>query len=546
MYRILLVDDETEVLSYFKHIFESHLMPDADIDIVSLDTAQKAISFINQYKVDIIISDIQMPGMTGLEMYKVIRQTWPSVKIIFLTGYMEFDHVYSTASDTNAKFLTKLEPPEKIVAVVREAIQELTHSMEQEKLLEEAQSLKNVALPLIQQNVVKQFFNNHYNSAEEIQTAFAECSLGLSPELSFLLVSGKIDKIGEFDKNSEIEHARFVCNQIFLHSFASYYHSFYYMPEMESMPGLWLLQPCAESIPILTELLENVQNEFQRATGRTISFSYMNNPTHHRQLAEYRIKMNRMLGYQPKDAVNSLIPCVLSSEPYSLLTVQEEAFASWKNLTRINELEGYLETGQKDRYFALFRLMTDGIKNTKSMNDIIAIEVFLKLSVMLIRYINLWKLNEEVAFRTDLHRLFRIDVHENWADAVSYLENTSAIIFDLYFHEEQNNLSNYIALLKNYIKKHLGDDLSLVKLADHLHLNASYLSRLFKQETGSKLYDYILEIRMNRATELILKSNKKIQDIALEVGYDSVQSFNRSFKKCTGKTPIEYRNGSNL
>ena len=177
----------------------------------------------------------------------------------------------------------------------------------------------------------------------------------------------------------------------------------------------------------------------------------------------------------------------------------------------------------------------------QSMNYTLAQEIYYKIAVLLLRYINLWRLNEALAFRIELYKLMRADMHENWSAGVAFLRKTAEEIFALHFEAEKSSLSGYIQYVRNYIKEHMEEDLSLVLLSEKIHLNASYLSRLFKKETGEKLYDYILRIRMQKAAELVMEGTMKIQDIAQTVGYESVQSFNRAFKKYTGEAPVNYR-----
>jgi len=81
----------------------------------------------------------------------------------------------------------------------------------------------------------------------------------------------------------------------------------------------------------------------------------------------------------------------------------------------------------------------------------------------------------------------------------------------------------------------------LVRLADQVHFNPSYLSRLFKQKTGLNLSDYISDIRVQKAKELLQDMNMKIYEVAQALGYSSSANFVRFFRKATGISPQEYR-----
>jgi two-component system, response regulator YesN len=98
-----------------------------------------------------------------------------------------------------------------------------------------------------------------------------------------------------------------------------------------------------------------------------------------------------------------------------------------------------------------------------------------------------------------------------------------------------------ITALKDYILQHLADDLTLERLSEQFYISASYLRKIYKDETGETIKDFILSERMRRAKELLNNTSINIADIAEQVGYMSSQSFSKAFKLETGKTPAAFR-----
>lgn len=92
-----------------------------------------------------------------------------------------------------------------------------------------------------------------------------------------------------------------------------------------------------------------------------------------------------------------------------------------------------------------------------------------------------------------------------------------------------------------YVSQRLGSRISLDEVADHLHLNASYFSRLFKKETGITFIEYITRLKMERAKELLDGTNCSVGEICEQLGYDNQSYFIKTFKVHTGVTPVEYR-----
>ena len=91
---------------------------------------------------------------------------------------------------------------------------------------------------------------------------------------------------------------------------------------------------------------------------------------------------------------------------------------------------------------------------------------------------------------------------------------------------------------KNYIK-----ELNLTEVAKQFNISSAYLSRLFKKSTGINFSDYLVEIRLQQAKALLLRSDNSIVNIAYECGFQNLRTFNRLFKKSTEITPSEYRKG---
>lgn len=131
----------------------------------------------------------------------------------------------------------------------------------------------------------------------------------------------------------------------------------------------------------------------------------------------------------------------------------------------------------------------------------------------------------------------------SWIEAADYLFTISKSIFELRQSERDASDTDLISRIRQYVEKHLDGDLSLVKLAEQISYNPSYLSRIFKQMTGINLISYINKARLEKAKELLLKqTSANILEIAKSTGFDSSQYFATVFKKNFGMTPQEYRN----
>ena len=108
--------------------------------------------------------------------------------------------------------------------------------------------------------------------------------------------------------------------------------------------------------------------------------------------------------------------------------------------------------------------------------------------------------------------------------------------------EEQNNKNDvFLKNVKNFVRENLKEPLSLTYISQQLHYNPSYISRLFKQLSGSNLSEYILEEKIRYARKRLEESEDTVAMIAREIGFESSQYFSVVFRKQTGMSPGEYR-----
>lgn len=101
--------------------------------------------------------------------------------------------------------------------------------------------------------------------------------------------------------------------------------------------------------------------------------------------------------------------------------------------------------------------------------------------------------------------------------------------------------NGYIERAKRFIQTNYAELIRLEDVADHIYLNANYLSSLFRRETGYSVIDYINEYRIGRAMDLLLRTEDKIVDISLQVGFSNCSYFSKVFKRITKMLPHEYR-----
>lgn len=156
-------------------------------------------------------------------------------------------------------------------------------------------------------------------------------------------------------------------------------------------------------------------------------------------------------------------------------------------------------------------------------------------------------------FCQDIVKLLQAQ-ERNWQDAqileilqkqesLEEMESQVYIWLDSVIPEKTDQSTNWLVRRAcDYIREHYRQDISLSDIAAYLELSESYASRIFNKHMGKNIPAYINQLRIEEARELLKNTNKKIYEVATEVGYTSTTAFHMAFKKQEGITPIEYRN----
>lgn len=136
----------------------------------------------------------------------------------------------------------------------------------------------------------------------------------------------------------------------------------------------------------------------------------------------------------------------------------------------------------------------------------------------------------------ETYRKMSLKNYDNYMEFCKYLLQKAYSYID-YVREN----TSIVEVVKKYIEEHYNEEISRNELAGIVYLNADYLARLFKKEEGISITDYVIRMRIKKASELLQYSEISINEIAMKVGYDNFSYFSRLCKKMLGCSPKDYR-----
>lgn len=512
--KLLIVDDEKltrEGLSKscnWKSLGINNIY-EADDGINGLDNVKK-------YQPDILLTDVRMPRMDGIELAEKVQKLLPNCCIIFMSGYS--DKKYLKAA-IKLKAINYIEKPINSQEV-KETIMEAIKNINMQKLNKHSIDIqKNEIISNLVHNLN---YSNSKSNCTKYMKQFENLGLHVTYNTYFNSVLFKIIRANEgfnlkyienylvkyLNVNSKKIHQIHTLKQndfFIFHLFYNIDTSFSHIQNILNQLALELSKLCTFFICI-GKRVKGINKIYESYNSAVI---LLQNSFFH--------DMNRVLTYVNNDCSVSTIPDDIESRlSVSLNNKDEESTKLLLNdiYLKLKGNRKILPNIAKEFYYKLFlKLEEAGLNIHEAVTD------FHKENHSTLNTImNCETLNE-------LHHLLMNVVHK-------------------FFQESNNNSEENLTIvyIKEYISKNYKDNrLSIKSISDFIRLSPSYVCTIFKNETYKTLNQYITEYRIEKAKNLLLDPRNKITDISFQVGYTDGNYFSKSFKKLVGSSPTEFR-----
>lgn len=552
MYRLLIVDDMPIITDGLAKLFRQEL--GEELDIVTAYSGIEALDLLERERIDIVLSDILMPGLDGIELLKEIHDRWSACKVILLTSHSDFNYVQSALSLGGLEYILKTESDDKIVLAVRKAIQALDKDADATRLIRKAEEHMRLALPTLQKEYLSALIQGKKVGQELLAEHFANLRLSLRAEQSVLLLVGRIDDWNEImkapDKSLIVYAVQNIVEELLAESVLSI--SLVY----ESSKIIWLIQSRETeksdreaAFRGVNGMLEHIQGKCAELLKQSVSFVLAREETPWNEASdrfhELTVLLARGLGGRKGALLTE--PGATEGKAAGGLSEGAEGRGSAAAKQGIRQLTGkiplllsFLESGNEEEFARTYEELAPVFAD-ESFPGMRKIELYHALSYVFLTFVNKYGLENELSAQTDWNKLVRYDDGVSWHQWYAFFGQLASLIFAANREDQEQSTHDVVRKVHEFIETNLSADLSLIQLADHVHLNPSYLSRLYKQMTGTGLSEYMSDFRDRKAKELLTAGHLKVHEIAAKLGYNSSHAFIRFFKKQNGMTPQEYK-----
>ncbi len=548
MYRLLLVDNERHVVDGLYELFTQECQ--LDLEAYRAYNGEEALNWLERTKIDIVVSDIRMPEMSGLELQKEIAERWPRCRVVFLTGYSEFDYIQDAMRNGACQYLLKTEGDEALLEAVERIIADIEAELRQDILVEQAKRRLKLALPTLQRQHLLDLLQESASSAQDLEQ-FKALEIPLDCNMDVLIAIGRVDDWNGYRSNYDRAPLLFAIQNIVEEYFAESVNLVTVPYERTRL--IWLMQPKPlpdgakpsagewnRAIRFVHGMMESVQRTCKSLLKLPLSVTVAGKAAEWRRAGE-KFDRLKLLSSHGLGMGQELLLIEPEREETHRGDADNWTYRSRLQIRRIELLAEYLENGQRYQFFQEFPQIVTIVSSLPAAAESLTLELKYAFGLLFVRFLNKWSLWDELGKTVDVGRLASLGNAAPWPDTAEYYAEVAERIFQYKSAGRQQQENDVVQQIHHYVQMNIAGDVSLTRIGEVVGHSSAYVSRLYKNITQTNLSDYIHEIRIGKAKEMLGQSRFKIQEIAKLLGFENDRYFYRYFKKATGLTPQEFR-----
>ena len=518
--RILIVDDEPLVRMGIKTLLskncnDSLIMHEAPNGVVAKDMLQ-------EIRVDIVLTDIKMPRMDGIELTKWIKNHMPEVVVIILSNYNDFDFVRQAMKFGASDYMLKYAVDDD---TVKKILNEYTRS--RKSVADTEENGDNNAL---KQLVLKELI--------------------LEGDVSLYKQCGK-----DIDWRLNSETKTFICLKI--------------MHYNRILNDKYNGDKHALDVPLKSLLLEKLDKDFTAKLFLDTHGKYLAIIAHEKgedistKLKTVIYSVNKYMGIEmnigyssafknmeyvsmaKKEAENAIERCFFLSTSQNVLRGEHKANNAFPDAAYVKTVVDKCKTFFANNDIHGFSTYTEAFVKHITRNGNRA-EPVLDMARQIVDQYKIARLKYVDSDNT-LEFFNEIGSCLKDVENIDDLRNVFCMVVNrkAYFIKNMMKPGSYDIITNKAIEyinnNYCSSALNLVATAEKINVNPTYLSRVFKEKTGKSFITYVTELRIEQSIELLKSKEKLIKEVCFEVGYENYNHFCKTFKKHTGKSPSDYR-----
>lgn len=530
---ILIVDDMPLIRSALVKILSRR--DELFSPVWEATNGEEAVALARRHKPDLILMDIKMPALTGLQATAVIRQELPDVKIVILTAYNEFAYVQKALKLGACDYILKPVRPDKLLELLSDIKEEIQNERRDLRTVEIVKDSLQKTLPVIEANLVENLIRGTNPEGTTIEESLAY----LGKRLVWpVVVVAKVDSFDQFSQGKSAGELQSI--------YAGLVRLVREMlPEPQralvgySSPGRVVTIISTEQTLTTIEKLQEFGEKLRQAVAAHMPFTVTIG------LGKRRVDLESIpLSYAEANLARRYLRHSQNNRVVSIDDVEnekpQESGPSRYLVQRERQLVKAVQLNQKQEAHQLTNEIVDYLAQRYYIRPD-AMKNHCAELVTLVAWGVIGDGSEDPAILNVLHQ--QVQALASWKtvpEIRAWTLNSLAEMMTLVQNMSQR--PDAVQAAVTYIRKHYHrSDLSLAEVADAVSLSQSHFSSQFKVKTGLSYVKYLTLVRLDEAKKLLCTSDHSVTSIAEMVGYPNATNFYRLFQRDTGTTPAVYR-----
>ena len=496
---------------------------------------EEVLERIPEEKPDIILTDINMPFLSGLELLQRLQNEYPNIVTIAISGYDDFDKVKGVFVSGGLDYLLKPVGKEELVKVLTKALGVLEERENAKKHDETSRIQEHKLSSFLEDSEYSALLSGKLYGQSASQTHVS--STNTFSEVATLMVKFyNIAEIAEQFDHDNLQMSWSIKSR--LRELTGTDGNAIIFNNSNKMSEFLIVKTA--DAKELRALAENILKEFPLEEYGPVSVVLHEQTSSLDDIGTVYRELISTLVTRPFSRSHCILSCPEEKNTVEMQTIGKSAPAHMET-----ELYHLLSTGQKSETEKLifrtcdFKHCDDGTWSYLDVKQYVG-----RITGILYRYVQ-EKCPELTAQAEEA--MDNIDYYMKCLNAPSLFASLKILLDSLWESGEDkgadsSSVVQQVEQIHRYIEQSYHENITLTALAEQYHMDASYLSRIFSQKYGETIIAFLTRIRMEKAAELMKDQDKKLETISFLVGYDDYNYFSRVFRKKMGCSPREYRN----
>lgn len=545
MVNVIIIDDEEPLREAIKILGQWEEL--GVTNIYEANNGKAALELLAEHRMDIALIDMKMPEMNGKKLLQELELRYPRLLTIVISGYDDFEYTKQAIRSRVVDYLLKPVNRQELNQSLRKAVDIMAvRKKEEEESIHQNITL-NMSLPKLKEKLYLSLIDRSYTSyySEELVKL-----IGVDRPNHLLAVSSiymlNMRQLGKKRFKDDIDLLHFAVTNIIHDITSSYFHSFSFAnPKQEreiitiiSFEGSYREEMLYKFYHQMNKLNATFKELFQLEVVIGLGSPVSNI---HELTTSFDQAKRALTSYDLKLKTGS--GTVIKSEDEQKVRVTDHQSV----LTRVNQLKQSLETGKALQSFCqdIIQKLESAEQFTLGQAEKLLDEIILMFNDVAMEFgVSSSKL--PIGADEPLRSLGLEGDYSNVQQLGVLLQQLVQVYKDLIDQEKQQDTGFKINDIKKYIDQYYYEDIKVTMFAEKYYLSREYLMKLFKQQYGKGIHEYVQFVRMEKAKELLADEQLKVQEISEMLGYKDKNYFSKAFRNMFNMTPSEYRQSLEL